>query len=144
MHPPYPLVQIFTGEVPFNGFRASEAMISIMGGKRPVRPEGSVFTDPLWALTQRCWDKEVRNRPEMQEVIKRLKEQSVIAAAGPPTMMIPHEPNVRSTPHKPNADGGRATPYEVDTPQSEPTPPPSRRLPGAGSEFPRFPPLIQN
>ena len=80
----------------------------------------------------------------MQEVIKVLKEQPLTAAVDPPTAMISHEPNVRGTPPKPNTDGGGATPYEVDTPQSELTPPPSRRTPGAGSEFPRFFPLIQN
>ena len=52
-------------------------MASIMAGERPERPNHPGFTEPLWALTQRCWGKDPRSRPKMKEVIKVLKELSV-------------------------------------------------------------------
>ena len=73
---PYRLMKVFTGKVPFSTMAAPEAMVSIMGGKRPTRPSHPDFTEPLWALTRRCWHQEPRNRPEVREVIKVLRELS--------------------------------------------------------------------
>jgi len=71
-------MKVFTGEVPFSDMVALAAMTSIMDGERPVRLNHPDFADSLWELTQKCWAKEVKDRPEMREVIKVLKELSAV------------------------------------------------------------------
>ena len=71
------LVQVFTGEVPFNRVKSAEIVMLIMTGKRPGRPNHLEFTNPLWMLTQRCWAGVPQDRPKMEEVIKVLEELSV-------------------------------------------------------------------
>ena len=47
-----------------------------MGGDHPMRPGYPDFTEPLWTLTQRCWEKEPQDRPAIEEVIRTLEEPS--------------------------------------------------------------------
>ena len=54
-------------------------MRSIMAGGRPRRPDHPGFTEQIWALTQRCWDKEAESRPEIQEVVKALGKPSAFS-----------------------------------------------------------------
>ena len=69
-------MKVFSGKVPFSEMTDPAAISSIMGGKRPTRPNHCDFTESLWALTQKCWDEEAQNRPEVREVIKVLKDLS--------------------------------------------------------------------
>jgi len=62
--------QAFTGAVPFHGKVPAAAMLSIMGGERPPRPSHPQLTSNLWALMQRCWDKNPASRPEVSVVSK--------------------------------------------------------------------------
>lgn len=48
-----------------------------MNGERPFRPAHASLTDPLWKLTQKCWKDVVKDRPEIEGVIRELKEMSV-------------------------------------------------------------------
>ena len=73
----YPLVQVFTGEVPFHRVKSAEIVMLIMRGQRPERPNHPKFTTPLWALTQRCWAGVAQDRPKMENVVKVLEELSV-------------------------------------------------------------------
>ena len=52
------------------------AVMYIMTGIRPERPNHPDCTEPLWTLTQRCWSKEPQDRPEMWEVIEVLEDSS--------------------------------------------------------------------
>ena len=52
-------------------------MSAIMGGKRPPRPTHSSLADWLWELTQRCWDPEVSQRPQISQVLEVLHRLSV-------------------------------------------------------------------
>ena len=152
-------MKLFTGKVPFSDKTAPAAMVGIMAGERPERPNHPGFTEPLWALTQRCWGKDPRSRPKMQEVAKVLKELSALplhqndrislthhhsvasriakplrTPAGEPTMMAGPSTTVS---HKPGTHGAPPkgggvgnVPYDADTPG--PTlvqPPPSPRRP---------------
>lgn len=69
---PYPLMKVFTGEVPFKSLSASEVVMQITQGERPRRPNHPKFTDPLWELTKKCWTGAAQDRPEMEEVLKEL------------------------------------------------------------------------
>ncbi len=73
---PNPSVKVFTGKVPFCNMVAPAAMASIMDDKRPERPDHVDFTEPLWTLTQGCWNKEARTRPKIRVVRRVLKELS--------------------------------------------------------------------
>ena len=69
----HPLDKVFTGEDPFSdNFRPT--ITDIRSGERPRRPNHSDFTELLWVLTQRCWSHKPRNRPNIKEVIKVLKD----------------------------------------------------------------------
>ena len=75
--PPQPLIQAFSGKVPFHDVPAPAVPASIMCGKRPPRPSHAKLTDALWELAERCWTATARDRPEMEEVVKALKEMLV-------------------------------------------------------------------
>ena len=70
------LMKVFTEKVPFCDMGAHAAMASIMNGERPGRPNHVDFTEPLWALTQGCWNKDARARPKIRMVLKVLKDLS--------------------------------------------------------------------
>ena len=55
--------KVFAGAVPFGEKSSRAAMSAIVGGERPSRPTHPALTDKLWTLTQRCWDQDVRRRP---------------------------------------------------------------------------------
>jgi len=52
-------------------------MFAIMQDKRPPRPIHPTFTEDLWELMQRCWDREPNLRPEISEALRILLTLSV-------------------------------------------------------------------
>lgn len=64
--------------VPFPGMTVHTVPAAIMGGQRPERPPHPGLTDTLWKLTERCWEEAPGDRPEMEDVVKHLKEMLVI------------------------------------------------------------------
>jgi len=125
-------MKVFTGKTPFSEKTAYAAVIiSITSGQRPERPDHPEFTNPLWKLTQRCWDQEARNRPKIQDVIKALKElqsfdASFVRAASPThrhrstnQAAKPLQIPLRVPDHV-----NKVTPHDVDTPRPGRTPPP--------------------
>jgi len=52
---------------------STEALLSILEGRRPPRPTHPTFTDGLWELTQRCWRQEAHLRPRVSEVLQDLR-----------------------------------------------------------------------
>lgn len=53
------------------------AMYNMTRGERPPRPTHPVFTDALWTLTQRCWDRDPILRPKTSEALRILRTSSV-------------------------------------------------------------------
>ncbi|KAF9643100.1 kinase-like protein, partial [Thelephora ganbajun] len=71
------MIEVFTGNVPFSDLTtATAAITSIVFGRRPERPSHPSLTDDLWALTQHCWKEKPQDRPQMDQVIKRLADQA--------------------------------------------------------------------
>ena len=70
-------MQVFTGAVPFNGSSTVVAMLAIQQGDRPLRPAHATFTEELWMMMQRCWDRDPHLRPEVSEALKCLLDKSV-------------------------------------------------------------------
>ena len=61
-------MKVFTGATPFCDKLARAAMSAIEGGERPSRPTHPDLVDGLWALTQKCWNKETLLRPSALEI----------------------------------------------------------------------------
>lgn len=70
-------IQVLTGKPPFRE-RETELRISVIfNGLRPTRPENASavgFSDSLWGFAQRCWDREIAQRPKVAEVVTHLAE----------------------------------------------------------------------
>ncbi|KAF9647918.1 kinase-like protein, partial [Thelephora ganbajun] len=66
------MIEVFTGKVPFSNLPTTATTTSIATGVRPKRPSHPSLTDHLWALTRHCWEERPQDRPQMDEVIKRL------------------------------------------------------------------------
>jgi len=66
------MIEVFTGEVPFNTLKSTEVVMQITGGKRPGRPNHPKFMDELWELAQRCWAAAPQDRSKIEEVLKQL------------------------------------------------------------------------
>ena len=69
--------QAFTGEVPFHDYLPSAATLAILDEKRPARPTHPSLTNKLWALMERCWNRDPLLRPVMSEVLETLRDLSV-------------------------------------------------------------------
>lgn len=48
-------------------------VVKVLSGERPERPKDQIITQELWTLTQRCLEENPRRRPEIGEVIFRLR-----------------------------------------------------------------------
>jgi len=79
--------EVLSGQTPFASLAISSAILMILDGKRPKRPQvedgalsgvrtlrptHSTFTENLWMLTQRCWNHDPHLRPEVSEVLQVL------------------------------------------------------------------------
>jgi len=67
-------IQVFTGAVPFNSGLSTMAILAIAEGSQPTRPTHPTLTESLWALMQRCWDRNPHLRPEVSGVLQALAE----------------------------------------------------------------------
>lgn len=71
------ILELLTGKQPFSEYRSGAAVISaLVRGRQPKRPTEHIewLGDGVWALMQRCWDREPSSRPTMEEVVVDLQE----------------------------------------------------------------------
>ena len=84
------LSQVLTGEIPFPGCGPVGCIFSVVtDGQRPIKPDNASaigFSDQLWVFVERCWDANMRLRPEVAEVVMQLSS----ATAGWNGVMPPH------------------------------------------------------
>ncbi|KIM73793.1 hypothetical protein PILCRDRAFT_718339 [Piloderma croceum F 1598] len=69
-------LEILTGRLPFFYLRQDTTVIAfVQDGKRPERSRclPSVFTDPMWALLENCWDEAPERRPIMSSIVECLE-----------------------------------------------------------------------
>ncbi|KAG2351115.1 kinase-like domain-containing protein [Suillus spraguei] len=70
------MLQVFTGKVPYSGFRSDhQVTVQILKGRRPARPVTPPITDPLWDFMQKCWSDEPERRPSANEVVIFIRRQ---------------------------------------------------------------------
>lgn len=70
-------VEVFTGEVPFEGMRTQAVVLHIVQGGRPERPvnTGDVgLTDEIWDSLERCWRQNPKKRPTIKKVVRKWQE----------------------------------------------------------------------
>lgn len=54
---------------PFNNCVPTAVAVNILAGRRPERPTHPNLTEDVWDLTQRCWNQNPKQRPEISEII---------------------------------------------------------------------------
>jgi len=65
--------KVFTGNFPFHNRTPTAVGVDVLSGNRPERPTDPKLTDDLWDLTEQCWDQDPQERPEITEVVLRLR-----------------------------------------------------------------------
>ena len=65
--------KVFTGKVPFHNSISATVIVDVLSGDRPGRPIDPRLTDDLWDLTEHCWNHNPQWRPDISEVVLRLR-----------------------------------------------------------------------
>lgn len=85
--------QVLTGLRPFHQLGPFAVVIIVQKGKRPKKPTGAGslgFSDTLWGLVFRCWDKSPIARPTAQQLLRCL-EGAHHAWVPPPEYPVPDD-----------------------------------------------------
>ena len=70
-------VEVFTGKIPFEEERNEAIALRISRGGRPRMPENPQaigLTNEMRELIDSCWQQDPKERPTMDEVVRRLRE----------------------------------------------------------------------
>ena len=65
--------KVFAGAVPFADSPPTTVAVQVLSGERPKRPMHPSLTDKVWRAIQYCWTQEPSLRPEIQEVLSKLR-----------------------------------------------------------------------
>lgn len=81
-------LELMTGEPPFSNFRRDISVLRELDkGRTPDRPgsrkAAQGFTDELWSLMKKCWNKKPDSRPSMSTIKEKLWEMRGIPPPGP-------------------------------------------------------------
>ena len=83
---------MLTGTSPFTGRGKSElACKVVLEGERPQKPRDSErlgFTDGVWEVLQRCWEKEPSARPLIDDISDCLKQAAKTWVVDVPAFML--------------------------------------------------------
>jgi hypothetical protein len=73
--------QVLCGHYPYIEIQLdTAAILSIMEGIRPAKPEGTKglgFSDDLWSTVERCWREDRNARPNVASILSSLNEAKV-------------------------------------------------------------------
>ena len=67
-------VEVYTGEVPFQGDPPAMAASRVLKGGRPEMPrdaEQMGLTNDIWEFLERCWHQNPKKRPTVKEVVRK-------------------------------------------------------------------------
>lgn len=74
------IIEVYTGKPPLFGKKftnSGQIIFAIMTGFRPesarITALNCAFPDELWSFAKRCWDQDLRCRPNMAEVVIELE-----------------------------------------------------------------------
>ena len=71
--------EVLSGHVPFPALDRWPAVMAVLDGKRPRRPQGAGgewFTDDVWGILERCWNPAPGDRPSVNSVLRCLERAS--------------------------------------------------------------------
>ena len=69
------LYEVLSGQIPFTPSTAPVVIRMVLEGERPGRPqgdEGSLFTDAIWGVLERCWKPRPSDRTRVEAVLLSL------------------------------------------------------------------------
>jgi hypothetical protein len=70
------IYEVLSGQKPFTGYEHYTAIVKIHQGKRPERPQGAEgrwFTEDIWNILERCWQRSPAHRPRVESVLHCLE-----------------------------------------------------------------------
>ena len=82
--------EVISGRVPFYQDADLVVVGQVVEGKRPGRPRGaggSLFTDDVWGVLERCWTPQPDSRPSIEDVLQCLEKASKSWMPPPPWMV---------------------------------------------------------
>jgi len=74
------ILEVLSGQVPFEGDWNCMSMLKVVEGKHPGRPQGAKgvwFTDELWRALEQCWSLRPRDRPTAEAIFEHLEHHSL-------------------------------------------------------------------
>lgn len=80
------IYEVLSGQAPFAQFHPGMAMLKVLQGERPGRPnglEGTRLTDDLWRTLNLCWEAQPQRRPSVEAVLECLELVSRTQEAHP-------------------------------------------------------------
>ena len=82
------ILEVLTGQYPFQHDNDFVVMRKIVKGKHPMRPQGAEavwFTDDLWEMLEKCWSPQPKLRPIARTILEHLERGSMAWKPVPPT-----------------------------------------------------------
>ena len=67
------IYEVLSGQAPFFPQLNTAVILTIMRGERPRRPqgkEGTLFTDGMWEVLERCWKPQPREQISAEDVLQ--------------------------------------------------------------------------
>lgn len=90
---------MLTGLAPFHPLQDVDISSKVLQGSRPMKPTNASdlgISDGLWELLTRCWNADDTKRPQVNEILKRLSQESTLWLIFPPSR-LPSAPSYEST-----------------------------------------------
>ncbi|KAF9781280.1 kinase-like domain-containing protein [Thelephora terrestris] len=95
------IYQVLTGTLPFGKKTGPEVVFQVMGGVKPSKPSKALelgLSEELWELLEECWQTERQLRPQVNDVLGRVK--SAASACG----ILFSVGDIKQRPDDPNSD----------------------------------------
>ena len=70
------IYEVLSGRRPFSRDEGYVIVVKISRGERPVRPQGAKgrwFTDDIWNILERCWNRRPGDRPRVEDILHCLE-----------------------------------------------------------------------
>ena len=90
--------EVLSGRPPFFRHNSHLAVAKVLKGERPERlqgVEGTWFTDDVWSILERCWERSPGDRPRVNDVLQCLEGASTSRS---PPRATPDPPKRSSEP----------------------------------------------
>jgi len=76
------IYEVLSGETPFSQHPPVMVVLRVLEGERPERPQGAqgaLFTNAIWAVLERCWKPQPRDRIGAKAILRGLEGNSPLS-----------------------------------------------------------------